>query len=252
MQGTGGTKKMVDGMEIWDNGEPNCRYTIVGIIEDNTLENNGAEPGTLNILSVASAVSLANREKRLVLEARKNGADAIVYLGMDRSFQSATQYETHFKQHMKIAAVQYADDLAVVTFKLGDNREQVEAHLGAGEEFPLDGKTIVKFSPEEKPNWQAAEYSHGNFGFVIFYNKSKCTGIGLVKNDQPQFTEAETARLLNRFSQGHAWKTLTSKKSATQSEWLRKDGNYYAILSNERQMFFIANKLLLPQANASK
>jgi S1-C subfamily serine protease len=107
VQGSGGTKRTINGIDIWENGEPNCRYRILGLIQDDISENQGAQPGTLNILNVATASSLAGREKRLVDEAKKHGADGIIYLAGKREFVNAGQYETNFRNQAKVAAVQY-------------------------------------------------------------------------------------------------------------------------------------------------
>jgi hypothetical protein len=109
VQGTGGTKRTLDGIDIWENGAPNRRFKILGVIEDNVLENRGAAPNTLNILNVASAASLASREKRLVAEAKKHGADAIVYVASNRTFLNAGQYETNFQNLVKVVAIKYVE-----------------------------------------------------------------------------------------------------------------------------------------------
>jgi hypothetical protein len=107
IHGKGGTRRVLDGVDIWENGEPNRNFRILGTINDDVMENNGAEPGTLNVLSVASAFSLQGREKRLVAEAKKRGADAIIYASTNRSFLNATQYQTNFRNQVMIVAVQY-------------------------------------------------------------------------------------------------------------------------------------------------
>jgi hypothetical protein len=107
--GKGGTKRVVNGIDIWENGEPNQKYRVLGILEDSTLENTGAAPNTLNVLSVMSASSLAGRDKRLTREAAKHGADAIVYWTGNRAFLGATQYETNFRNEVKVVAIKYVE-----------------------------------------------------------------------------------------------------------------------------------------------
>ena len=60
-EGKGGTKTVVDGMEIWDNGEPPRRFSILGYLE--VKAQFGAD---LNFLS------------RAVKNARQYGGDAII------------------------------------------------------------------------------------------------------------------------------------------------------------------------------
>src|SRR5260221_12923175 len=61
IEGKGGTKTVVDGMEIWDNGEPPRRFSILGYLE--VKAQFGAD---LNFLS------------RAVSNARQYGGDAII------------------------------------------------------------------------------------------------------------------------------------------------------------------------------
>src|SRR5258706_9545838 len=61
IEGKGGTKTVVDGMEIWDNGEPPRRFSILGYLE--VKAQFGAD---LNFLS------------RAVKNARQYGGGAII------------------------------------------------------------------------------------------------------------------------------------------------------------------------------
>ena len=61
IEGKGGTKTVVDGMEIWDNGDPPRKFSILGYLE--VKAQFGAD---LNFLS------------RAVKNARQYGGDAII------------------------------------------------------------------------------------------------------------------------------------------------------------------------------
>jgi hypothetical protein len=111
-QGTGGTKHTVDGVDIWDNGTPYGKFKILGIINDNVFENTGAEPNTLNVLAVASAVALARREHRLVVEAMNHGGDALVCLSANRSFLNTTIYQTNFRNDVAVLVLKYLPEAA--------------------------------------------------------------------------------------------------------------------------------------------
>lgn len=65
-EGRGGTKEVVDGMEIWDNGEPPRKFTILGIIDDRR------SGGLIPMLQLKSDV---------VKKAREAGGDAVLELG---------------------------------------------------------------------------------------------------------------------------------------------------------------------------
>jgi hypothetical protein len=68
IDGKGGTKVVVDGMEIWDNGEPPRKFKILGIIDDQ-------RPGGL--------IPMAQLRGDMVKKAREAGGDAIIQLNSD-------------------------------------------------------------------------------------------------------------------------------------------------------------------------
>lgn len=68
IDGNGGTKVVVDGMEIWDNGEPPRKFKILGIIDDQ-------RPGGL--------IPMAQLRGDMVKKARAAGGDAIIQLNSD-------------------------------------------------------------------------------------------------------------------------------------------------------------------------
>lgn len=65
-EGKGGTKVVVDGMELWDNGEPPRKFKVLGIIDDE-------RPGGL--------IPMAQLRSDMVGKARVAGGDAIIQLG---------------------------------------------------------------------------------------------------------------------------------------------------------------------------
>jgi hypothetical protein len=65
-EGNGGTKIIVDGMEIWDNGEPPRKFKVLGIIDDQ-------RPGGI--------IPMSQLRSDMVKKAREAGGDAVVQLG---------------------------------------------------------------------------------------------------------------------------------------------------------------------------
>lgn len=63
--GKGGTKIVVDGMEIWDNGDPPRKFKVLGIIDDQ-------RPGGL--------IPMSQLRSDMVKKAREAGGDAVVQL----------------------------------------------------------------------------------------------------------------------------------------------------------------------------
>jgi hypothetical protein len=65
LEGHGGTKVMVNGMELWDNGDPPRKFTVLGIIDD-------ARPG--------GPIPMARLGGDMVKRAREAGGDALIQL----------------------------------------------------------------------------------------------------------------------------------------------------------------------------
>jgi hypothetical protein len=65
IEGHGGTKKIVDGMDVWTNGDPPRRFRILGIIDDE-------RPGGL--------IPRAELKHDIVKKAREHGGDAVILL----------------------------------------------------------------------------------------------------------------------------------------------------------------------------
>lgn len=63
VQGSGGTKMVVEGMEVWSNGEPPRKFNVIGVIEDE-------RPG--------GPLPMASLTKDVVAKARESGGDAII------------------------------------------------------------------------------------------------------------------------------------------------------------------------------
>lgn len=77
VEGRGGTKVVVDGMEVWDNGEPPRKFRILGIIED-------ARPGGI--------IPMSQLRSDMVKKARESGGEAVVQLNSES--QIASYYST--------------------------------------------------------------------------------------------------------------------------------------------------------------
>jgi hypothetical protein len=83
VEGRGGTRKVVDGMDVWSYGDPPRRYRVLGIIEDSRH---------------GGRIPMARYEHDIVAKARQSGGDAVILvssqsqiLGYDTS-GSATAY----------------------------------------------------------------------------------------------------------------------------------------------------------------
>ena len=113
-KGTGGTRRIVDGIEIWENGTPPRKYKIVGVIDD--------KRGT-------GLISRLSKDKSIAATAKKYGGDAILFMeekserrGFFHNMNSTTTHytntsETHgsgysrtnTKKLSKWAVIKYVD-----------------------------------------------------------------------------------------------------------------------------------------------
>jgi hypothetical protein len=65
VEGHGGTKKVVDGMDVWTHGDPPRRFKVLGIIEDE-------RPGGI--------IPMAQLKHDIVQKARQNGRNAVIFV----------------------------------------------------------------------------------------------------------------------------------------------------------------------------
>ena len=63
VEGRGGTRKVVDGMDVWTYGDPLCCFQVIGIIQDN-------RPG--------GVIPMAQMKHDIVAKARQSGGDAVI------------------------------------------------------------------------------------------------------------------------------------------------------------------------------
>jgi hypothetical protein len=63
VEGRGGTRKVVDGMDVWTFGDPPRRFKVLGIIQDE-------RPGGL--------IPMAKLKHDIVHKARENGGNAVI------------------------------------------------------------------------------------------------------------------------------------------------------------------------------
>jgi hypothetical protein len=92
-KGTGGTVKIVRGMEVWDNGTPPRRYQIIG-----TIEEQGGPRATKNTVL-----------DDLVPVARTHGADALIFVESSRNLTGVDLQWGSFvsKPVVKVIAIKY-------------------------------------------------------------------------------------------------------------------------------------------------
>lgn len=78
VEGRGGTRKVVDGMDIWTYGDPPRRFKVLGIIQDE-------RPGGL--------IPMARLKHDIVQKARESGGNAVILVSSES--QLAGYYTTY-------------------------------------------------------------------------------------------------------------------------------------------------------------
>ena len=63
VHGTGGTRDVVDGMDIWQTGDPPRKYLVVGVIDDDRAH---------------GLIQMSARQSDMVTKAKEVGGDAII------------------------------------------------------------------------------------------------------------------------------------------------------------------------------
>ena len=77
VKGYGGTRNVVDGMDVWTHGGPPRRFQELGMIEDN-------RPGDI--------IPMAQMEHDIVAKARQSGGDAVILVSSMSQSQLACYY----------------------------------------------------------------------------------------------------------------------------------------------------------------
>ena len=70
-EGQGGTKEIVEGMEIWDYGTPPRKFMILGMIDDSRS---------------GSRISMSSLKSDVVVKAKEVGGDALIQVSNNSQF----------------------------------------------------------------------------------------------------------------------------------------------------------------------
>lgn len=69
-QGTGGTVRQVDGIDVWESGTPDRKCKILGLITQTHYDNH----------SILSLIAGASKDSAIIKEAKARGGDAIILI----------------------------------------------------------------------------------------------------------------------------------------------------------------------------
>jgi hypothetical protein len=94
LEGKGGTVRKVEGIEFWENGEPDRKYRILGVIDD----------------SRGDSIFIPVKDSTIAKVARKRGGDAVILAVADREFSGFDNYgNAHYRRKTKMVVVKYVE-----------------------------------------------------------------------------------------------------------------------------------------------
>lgn len=94
-QGTGGTVRTVDGIDFWENGNPNRKFKVLGVIDDKRGD---------------GLFSQSSRDKALASVAKAKGGTAIILIGSKSQLTGIDNYgNAHRSVSTKVMLVKYED-----------------------------------------------------------------------------------------------------------------------------------------------
>jgi hypothetical protein len=96
VQGKGGTVRVVKGVEFWENGEPDKKFKILGVIDDSSGNGPFSRSGDSD-----SAIAKA---------AREHGGDAVILEGRTREVSGVGKNgRVHYRQATRVYVVKYVE-----------------------------------------------------------------------------------------------------------------------------------------------
>jgi hypothetical protein len=93
-EGKGGTVRVVNGIEFWENGEPNRKFKILGAVDDSRGE---------------GWIPRSGRDGAIAKVAKEHGADAVVLVGESREFHGVNldSGAANYRRITKVMLVKY-------------------------------------------------------------------------------------------------------------------------------------------------
>jgi hypothetical protein len=94
VEGKGGTVRVVNGIDFWENGEPDRKYKILGVIDDSRGE---------------GLISRSGKDNAIAKVARERGGDAVILVGSSREFRGIDLHSgaAHYRRVTKVVVVKY-------------------------------------------------------------------------------------------------------------------------------------------------
>jgi hypothetical protein len=94
VEGKGGTVRVVEGIDLWENGEPDRKYRILGVIDDSRGE---------------GLISRSGKDGAIAKTAREHGGDGVILSGSSREFRGVDldSGAARYRRITKLVVVKY-------------------------------------------------------------------------------------------------------------------------------------------------
>lgn len=83
-QGKGGGVRNINGIDIWEIGQPDCPFKIIGYIQQEKIENS----------PLSRAIANSAEESEMIKEAKKHGGDAVIILASNSRTTGANTFSS--------------------------------------------------------------------------------------------------------------------------------------------------------------
>ena len=94
-QGSGGTVRTVDGIDFWENGNPNRKFKILGVIDDQRGD---------------GRFSRSSRDKALASMTKSKGGTEIILMGSRNRLTGMDKYgDAYYSVSTKVMVVKYEE-----------------------------------------------------------------------------------------------------------------------------------------------
>lgn len=107
IEGEGGTKKIVKGYEIWDNGTPPRRFKVLGVAAFNDLDNYIGRSRLESAMS--KAIAQAGGDAAVILSATSQGRSVGQAYGYNNGQPMSATVVTVGRQYVRIQIIKYMD-----------------------------------------------------------------------------------------------------------------------------------------------
>jgi hypothetical protein len=94
VEGKGGTVRVVEGIDFWENGEPDRKYRVLGVIDDSRGE---------------GLITGSGRDSDIAKVARERGGNAVILVGSSREFRGVdlNSGAANYRRLTKVMVVKY-------------------------------------------------------------------------------------------------------------------------------------------------